>query len=141
MPSRSAALTRYAVQPDRAAKAFGRLPLVAREILRLCDGQRSVAAIRRESPLEREMTDRVLERLAHLGLIRAISAERAALVGSLFRPAEWRMPPIVDASPEAAPPPAAFESRPVPALPTFSADEEAFFSRGIDHLLGDDHLN
>ena len=124
MPSRpqpSRAPLRYAVQLERAARQFRSLPRAAREILRLCDGTRSLAAIRRASPLEREMTDRVLERLLALGLI--LSGRPAAKV--------------VQAAPavEAAPPPGP------PTSLAFTDDEEAFFSRGIEHLIADDLLN
>jgi hypothetical protein len=130
-------LLRYAVQPDRVAKTFRNLPLVAREILRLCDGRRSVTAIRRESPLEREMTDRVLKRLLYLGLIRALAAQSAVSPSPLPAGAFPALPVM-----EAAPAPAALKSRPIPmGVSSFSADEEAFFSRGIEHLVNDDYAS
>jgi hypothetical protein len=68
-PAEQRAQTRYGVHIERAALAFDSLPFEAQQILRLCDGHRSLRRIRHDSPIDRARTERVLRRLATLGLI------------------------------------------------------------------------
>ena len=150
---------RFEVVPRRAASAFDRLPEVARDILRLCDGHRTLAAIRASSPIAPAGTERVLERLASLGLIAARPVARPVRKPLTKSASSWIesgppiplakaqppapmieppppsaiVVPLVQAEPEPAPEPA-LTPEPAPAL-RFSDDEEAFFSSSIDHLI------
>ncbi len=150
-PAESRAQPRYGVLVDRAARAFASLPLEARQILRLCDGRRTLTRIRKDSPIDRARTEQVLRRLEALGLITDLAwspraderpaplADTAPLAG---RPVV--LPLLADASP-AAPettllpriPPIVVVEPPHPDDP-FSAEEEAFFSSGIEHLVADE---
>jgi hypothetical protein len=55
------------------AAAFGRLPVEARALLRLCDGTRNVDAVCAASDLKPARAQQVLERLQGLGLIRRVN--------------------------------------------------------------------
>jgi hypothetical protein len=101
----------FAFLPKQAAPRFHSLPRQVRDIARLCDGHRDLGQICQESPLSRARTIEVLVRLRDLGLV---TAEAEAW------PAPKPSPPL----------PRAVDSG-------FSADEEAFFSRSIDHLIED----
>jgi hypothetical protein len=144
---------RFEVVPRRAAPAFDRLPEVARDILRLCDGQRTLAAIRASSPIAAAGTERVLERLAVLGLIAARQSARpgrkpltnAAIswiesgasipLAMLHAPARA----VESLPPTPAPIVAGPESEPIVTAPEpelhFSDEEERFFASSIDHLI------
>jgi hypothetical protein len=109
----------YEVVTPSAVAAFRRLPSAARDVLRLCDGVRTLEAICGCSPLGADKTRLVIDRLAALGLIvaRPPAPRRRR-----------RLTPVGDAWTR--------QSQPEP--PPFSPDEEQFFARSIDHLVGDD---
>ncbi len=107
------------IDPSRA-DAFPRLPSGARTVLRLCDGTRPLTAVVALSPLPAADTQRVVERLLALGLVVAHPA------------AAPRRRPLAAATREWA------RDRPGGVNAPFTADEEAFFASGIDHLVGDE---
>jgi hypothetical protein len=106
----------YEIVIAKVATEFQSLPLPVRDVLKLCDGTRSPAAICAAiSPAER--TRRILGRLVALGLI----APRPPSPSLVRAPAIARWlagAPLED--------------------PAFSTEEEQFFARSIDHLVADD---
>jgi hypothetical protein len=105
--------------PTRAA-AFDRLPTEVRDVLRLCDGTRALPAIVALSSLPPATTERVVARLIDLGFVAA----------------RMQPPP----RPRSLTPQGQRWARERPGVPelAFSTDEEAFFTSGIDHLIGDE---
>lgn len=59
----------YEMVPAEAASRFGGLPVLVRDILKLCDGTRTLDAICKRSPLSDDRTSQVVERLLELGLV------------------------------------------------------------------------
>jgi hypothetical protein len=130
------------VRPDRVAPVFASLPVEVRALLRLCDGTRTLRALREETRLPRRIFEEVITRLVTLGY-----------VGAGFpRPSDWGrvlawardpgqpLPMPSAAEPEAAPPAQdlmAFEPTVLVDFnfADFTLEEEAFFARTIDHLL------
>src|SRR5688572_4861534 len=131
------------VRPDRVAPVFATLPVEVRALLRLCDGTRTLRALREEARLPRRVFEEVITRLVTLGY-----------VGAGFpRPSDWGrvlawardpgQPLPADPEPEALPPAhlpspqMAFEPTVLVdfGLEEFTLEEEAFFARTIDHLL------
>jgi hypothetical protein len=80
---------RFEVEPAKAASQFQKLPTVAREILRLCDGRRTVEAICASSPLDGDGTLEVLRRLGELGVVVARSRPRKAHAGGGRKISAW----------------------------------------------------
>jgi hypothetical protein len=113
----------YEVVTPHAVAAFARLPLAARDVLRLCDGVRTLESICVCSDLTAERTRRVIDRLLQLGLIAARPPAP---------PRRRRLTPEGNAWAQEGQPPAA------PKTPEFTPDEEQFFASPIDHLVGDD---
>ena len=135
MPSRAGLPTRYAIRIDRVAPRFHHLPFEVQGLLRLCDGTRPRTSLRRDSALPPRTFERVLERLERLGYVAPVTPPDDRQDGRT-RVLDWAtalMPPSLPAAPtSAAPLEVLFEQQP---LGEFSLDEEAFFSRSIDHLL------
>jgi hypothetical protein len=104
---------RLRVVVARAATEFPRLPLVARRLLRLCDGTRPVSALLGSSALPADQTRRVLERLLALGLITQSGEPRAARAPLSPMVLAW------------------LNDQPL----AFSDEEEQFFGSSIDHLV------
>jgi hypothetical protein len=77
-----AKLDRFEVDPAKAASHFERLPIVVRDILRLCDGRRTIESICASSPLGGDETQKVLERLSALGLVSLRSRGRSRRTAS-----------------------------------------------------------
>jgi hypothetical protein len=147
---------RFAVVPARAAEVFRRLPLPVRDVLRLCDGTRTVEAIAATTEIPVLRIAPVLERLASLGVIankRTSEPRRRSLTpqGVSWIQGQASASPAVSPEDEA---PAPVEAQPVPvaAAPpqhverpttapgpthTFSDDEERFFASSFDHLVED----
>jgi hypothetical protein len=109
----------YEVVTPNAVAAFTQLPLAVREVLRLCDGVRTLESICVCSALAPERTRRVIDRLLQLGLIAARPPAP---------PRRRRLTPEGNAWAQLGPPPTA----------AFTPDEEQFFASPIDHLVGDD---
>jgi hypothetical protein len=77
-----AKLDRFEIDPGKAASHFERLPIVVRDILRLCDGRRTIESICASSPLGGDETQKVLERLSALGVVTLRSRARARRTAS-----------------------------------------------------------
>jgi hypothetical protein len=77
-----AKLDRFEVDPGKAASHYERLPIVVRDILRLCDGRRTIESICASSPLGGDETQQVLERLSALGLVSLRSRARSRRTAS-----------------------------------------------------------
>lgn len=107
------------IDPLRAA-AFPRLPSGVRSVLRLCDGTRPLTLVVAISPLSAADTERVVERLLALGLVVAQVASAPRRRRLTPETLQWAC------------------DRSSAADAAFSAEEEAFFATGIDHLVGDD---
>jgi len=140
----------YEVVPARAASQFRALPTVVRNLLKLCDGTRTLDAICARSPLPVERTEQIVGRLVTLGLIQSrepsktrrrpiAAATMAWIEGAL--PAVVVAPPIVVAeAPIVVEAPVA--EPPVAEPPAgFSAEEESFFSSSIEHLVADEYAD
>jgi hypothetical protein len=139
----------YVVRLDLAARAYVHLPAPARAVLRLCDGVRTIEAICTAGPFEPSLTLKILDRLVQLKLVTEVRRERRGgprhgrRASPMARPASVPLPeepattapePVfVVTERDAGTPKLAMEE-------AFSPEEEAFFSRSIDHLL-DDHFN
>jgi hypothetical protein len=103
----------YQVVPARAASEFKALPTVARTILKLCDGTRTMDAICDRSPVEAERTERIVLRLVTLGVIathersgprrRSITPNAAAWIEGAA-PAESPAPVVEPPAPVVEPP-------------------------------------
>jgi hypothetical protein len=140
----------YVVRLDLAARAYAHLPMPARAVLRLCDGVRAIEAICAASPYEAPLTLRILERLVQLKLVAEIRRERRAgpRLGKRTPPVALHRTssPIPEEPAETASEPPFLvteRAREAPKLAleeAFSPEEEAFFSRPIDHLI-EDHFN
>jgi len=117
---------RFSVVPSKAAALFHRLPVPVRDVLRLCDGTRTVEAIAASTEMPVVRIAPVLERLALLGLIAARRPPEPRRRSLTPQGLSW----VQGAEPDVAPPPA------VPAV-DFSDDEEKFFSSSFDHLVED----
>ncbi len=111
---------RYQVVLAKAAPAFERLPVPVQQVLRLCDGTRSVAEIATLSQLPRERTGEIVRRLLTSGVVSpAAELPRRRRITPVAL--EWLQPPVPVN---------------VPAnVNAFSDDEESFFARSIDHLI------
>lgn len=161
----------YEVVPAKAASEFRALPVIARSILKLCDGTRTLDAICARSPLPAESTERVVDRLVGMGLIlprRPVRAQRRPMAPSTSAwiegalpavavaaepapvPLEIQLPapkvelPVVEATPapvEAAPAPVETAPVAVERANGFSDEEERFFSSSIDHLVADEYAD
>ena len=66
-PRQNGSEGRYALRPDRVAGEFCRLPAEVQSLVRLCDGTRNLAELRRASDLPPQVFDLVLNKLALLG--------------------------------------------------------------------------
>jgi hypothetical protein len=100
------------------------LPERVRDVLRLCDGTRTLETLSALSPLPPAPTERVVDRLLELGVVVAQPGPP---------PRRRRL------TPESL---AWMRQRSDGATRTtvaeFSADDEAFFASSIEHLIGDD---
>ena len=121
VPARSSSTHVLRLVAARAA-LFDRLPVAVRAVVRLCDGTRGVGEVLALSPLQAADAHRVVERLLQLGLV----------VAEL--PAPQRRRSLTPQSQEWA----RHREGAAGAESAFSADEEAFFASGIDHLVDDD---
>ena len=110
--------------PSRAAASFDHLPERARDVLRLCDGTRTLETISAISPLPRAPTERVVGRLLELGVVVAQPAPPPRRRRLTPEGVAW-MRERSDGVRQGA-------------SAGFSADDEAFFASPIDHLIGDD---
>lgn len=142
---------RYAARIDRVAPRFADLPCEVQQLIRLCDGTRSLAQLRAGSGLPPRTFERVMRKLHALELISVMESERLDRERALA----WARTP---SRPRSTIPPAAMSSDPMPGVRTeavvpprievppacpipigvvhaFSHDEEAFFARSIEHLL------
>jgi hypothetical protein len=149
---------RFAIVSRLAAAQFHRLPVAVRDILRLCDGTRTLESICACADLPSDRTKHVLHRLTELGVISAITTpppRRRRLTPVARSWVSGETPPKgVEPAPAAQPAPAAKPApvaklapvaQPAPiakaspaAIPgDFSDDEERFFSSSIEHLLED----
>jgi hypothetical protein len=157
---------RFQVIHKRAAE-LQTLPLQVQRLARLCDGLRTLPELSAAANLPAERTTQIVDRLVRLGFVSALTTAprkrrntpqtvRKWLEGVPEPPAEPVQ--IATAAPAPAPEPqreperladpppapAAVAPAPAPAKPTptepaFTAEEDAFFSSSIDHLIGDDY--
>ena len=105
----------YEVVPARAASQFRGLPTIVRDLLKLCDGTRTLDAICARSPLPVERTEQIVGRLVTLGIIRAREpkkARRGPMAATTVAWVEGALPVVV-ATPEPAPAPIAVEAPPI----------------------------
>jgi|SRR5581483_11578810 len=142
----------YEVVPARAASEFRALPTIVRNLLKLCDGTRTLDAICARSPLPVERTEQIVGRLVMLGVIamrEPVKARRRPIAATTAAWIEGALP--------APPPPIVVETRPAIAVETpmvmeapiaeppppagFTAEEESFFSSSIDHLVADEYAD
>jgi len=108
----------FALDPTKAASHFHSLPMVVRDILRLCDGRRSVEAICASSPLAGGETVEVLRQLSRLGVVSMRARPRARRPEPTPRLSAWLdggKPRAEPARPAAFVTPPAIVSVPVPA--------------------------
>jgi hypothetical protein len=110
----------YAVVPSRAAAVFHRLPMPVRELLKLCDGSRTVERICAAGTLPATQAQRALERLSAMGVISIGGIERRKR-NLTQRGLAWTRG----------------EAPPAPKPLEFSDEEERFFASPIDHLVDD----
>jgi len=134
---------RLEVVLPKAAAEFHRLPTTVRDILRLCDGKRSLDVICACSPIAADQTTHVLRRLVALGMIavnepagrprRALTERTRSWISGEADPEPSRVPlcAVEEEEPPALPLPA---TKPRTAI-DFTDEEETFFSRSIEHLL------
>jgi hypothetical protein len=111
---------RYQVVPSRAASVFHRLPVQVRELIKLCDGARTVERICANGPLPAPQAERALERLLTMGVIS---------VGGVERRKRSLTPQGLDWLRAAEPP--------KPKSLEFSDEEESFFQSSFEHLVED----
>src|SRR5581483_6001442 len=135
----------YEVVPARAASEFRALPTIVRNLLKLCDGTRTLDAICARS-------EQIVGRLVMLGVIamrEPVKARRRPIAATTAAWIEGALP--------APPPPIVVETRPAIAVETpmvmeapiaeppppagFTAEEESFFSSSIDHLVADEYAD
>lgn len=113
----------YAVVSTRAAERYGRLPVEARAVLRLCDGTRTLDAICAAAP--GAATPRIVRRLQSLGLIAALPLPRrrrdtpSEVLRWCQGTAEQKSP--LDSAVAALPAPIAAQPAPVAAAPEVAA--------------------
>jgi hypothetical protein len=136
---------RYQVVLAKAAPHFHRLPEPVRRVIKLCDGTRTLAEVSQLTDLPRERALAVIERLLAHGVLQPAQdpprRRRITPVGlAWLAPKPDAIPPAPEPIPAPLPPPP--KPVTVTVLPavvndalSFSAEEDAFFSRSIDHLL------
>jgi len=128
----------------KAAAEFHRLPTTVQDILRLCDGQRSIEVICACSPIAADQTAIVLRRLVALGVVaphppggrprRALTPRTLSWVSGEPENEPVREPLRSVDAPATPPTP---DTPPVSSAIDFTEDEETFFSRSIEHLVED----
>ncbi len=128
----------FAVVSARAAEEFHRLPSAVRDLLRLCDGTRTLEAIAANSELPAARAEQALKRLTALGVVSVLD---------VHRPRQRRLTPVgvswiegaapAPKTPAPAATPAPVAAAPAAHRPGFSDEEEQFFSSSIEHLLED----
>jgi hypothetical protein len=105
------------IDPSRAAPRFALLPPATQRLLRLCDGERDLAALASASRMPPSTVTSMLRSLSEQGLVREPAA-----------PSPRKLSPRGEAWLRGA----------VPDPVTFSDDEERFFASSIDHLVQDE---
>ena len=144
--------------PTALASQFHGLPAAVRQVLRLCDGTRTLGGVCALSPLSTGRTKAVVARLLHRGLVvqrtgksprgRHLTEAASAWLAGVAEPAidpVAVVEPVIDPvavvepviDPAAVLEPMSGCAAVVEAV-SFSDEEEQFFSSSIDHLLSDE---
>lgn len=96
----------------QAASEFNKLPTVVRNLLRLCDGIRTLDAVCDSGALPAPQARQAVARLVQLGLVATRAAESKRRKGLSERTLQW-----------------------LRNEDGFSHDEEAFFASSVEHLI------
>lgn len=144
---------RYVVRIEVLTREFTRLPVDLQTFLGLCDGTRSRGQLEAASGLSAELFNRVIDKLERLDLVTTrklkppdlertrtwlVAAMTTATTTATHPTRSMRMPTMPEPEPERPPEPAFLsdcDPLGVATDPAFALEEEAFFSRSIEHLL------